>query len=144
MVECPSFRQNGKYINFTLWFCRGWHGVLHKWIPRGKHAYFSSDQSNSQFMALSLPFLSLMLKLRNSDLQQPRRLRQIECQVKVNICSMVAMLRLLLFARILSLTNYAKIGPVGVNLIQLMKDSLLGVHVVVKTINLDILGSSPV
>ena len=53
---------------------------------------------------------------------------------------MVAMLRLLLFARILSLTNYAKIGPVGVNLIQLMKDSLLGVHVVVKTINLDILG----
>ena len=51
---------------------------------------------------------------------------------------MVAMLRLLLFARILSLTNYAKIGPVGVNLIQLMKDSLLGVHVVVKTINLDI------
>ena len=53
---------------------------------------------------------------------------------------MVAMLRLLLFARILSLTNYAKIGPVGVNLIQLIKDSLLGVHVVVKTINLEILG----
>ena len=53
---------------------------------------------------------------------------------------MVAMLRLLLFARILSLTNYAKIGPVGVDLMQLIKDSLLGVHVVVKTINLDILG----
>ena len=51
---------------------------------------------------------------------------------------MVAMLRLLLFARILSLTNYAKIGPVGVNLIQLIKDSLLGVHVVVKTINLNL------
>ena len=140
MVECPSCHQNGKYINFMLWFCRGWHGVLHKWIPHGKHAYFSSDQSNSQFIALSLPFLSLMLKLRNSDLQHPRRLRQIERQGKVNICSMVVMLRLLLFARILSLTNYAKIGPVGVNLIQLMKDSLLGVHVVVKTINLDILG----
>ena len=37
------------------------------------------------------------------------------------------MLRLLPLARILWLTN-AKIGPVGVNLIQLMKDSLLGVH----------------
>ena len=53
---------------------------------------------------------------------------------------MVAMLRLLLLARILSLTNYAKIGPVGVNLIQLMRVSLLSVHVVVKTINLEILG----
>ena len=137
MVECPSCHQNGKYINFTLWFCRGWHGVLHKWIPHGKNAYFSSDQSNSQFIALSLPFLSLMQKLRNSKLQQPRRLRQIERQVKVNIC---AMLRLLLFARILSLTNYAKIGPVGVNLIKLTRVSLLGVHVVVKTINLEILG----
>ena len=84
--------------------------------------------------------MSLMLKLRNSKLQQPRRLRQIERQVKVNICSMVAMLRLLLLARILSLTNYAKIGPVGVNLIQLMRVSLLSVHVVVKTINLEILG----
>ena len=136
MVECPSCHQNGKYINFTLWFCRGWHGVLHKWIPHGKNAYFSSDQSYSQFIPLSLPFLSLMLKLRNSDLQQPRRLRQIERQVKVNLCAMVA----LLFARILSFTNYAKIGLVGVNLIQLMKDSLLGVHVVVKTINLEILG----
>ena len=141
MVECPSCYQNGKYINFTLLFCRGWQGVLHKWIPHRKHAYFSSDQSNSQFMALSLLFLSLMLKLRNSELQQPRRLRQIERQVKVNICSMVAMLQLLLFARILSLTNYAKIGPVRVNLIQLIKDSLFGVHVVVKTINLEILGS---
>ena len=140
MVECPSCHQNGKYINFTLWFCRGWHGLLHRWIPHGKHAYFSSDQSNFQFMALWLPFLSLMLKLLNSDLQQPRRLRQIERQGKVNLCSMVAMLRLLLFARILSLSNYAKIGPVGVNLIQLIKDSLLGVHVVVKTINLEILG----
>ena len=140
MVECPSCHQNGKYIYFTLWFCRGWHGLLHKWIPHGKNAYFSSDQSNSQFIALLLPFLSLMQKLRNSKLQQPRRLRQIECQVKVNICAMVAMLRLLLFARILSLTNDAKIGPVGVNLIQLIKDSLLGVHVVVKTINLEILG----
>ena len=126
MVECPSCHQNGKYINFTLWFCRGWHGVPHKWIPHRKHAYFSSDQSNSQFIALWL-------------LQQPRRLRQIERQVKVNICSMVAMLRLLLLARILSLTNYAKIGPVGVNLIQLMRVSLLSVHVVVKTINLEIL-----
>ena len=82
-----------------------------------------------------------MMKLRNSELQQPRRLRQIERQGKVNLCSMVAMLRLLLLARILSLTNYAKIGPVGVNLIQLIKDSLLGVHVVVKTINLEILGN---
>ena len=91
-------------------------------------------------MDLSLPFLSLMLKLRYSKLQQPRRLRQVERQVKVNICSMVAMLRLLLFARILSLTNYAKIRPVGINLIQLIIDSLLGVHVVVKTINLEILG----
>ena len=126
MVECPSCHQNGKYINFTLLFCRGRHGVLHKWIPHGKHAYFSSDQSNSQFMALSLPFLSLMLKLRNRELQQPRRLRQIERQVKLNICSMVAMLRLLLFARILSLTDYAQIGQVGVNLIQLIKDSLFG------------------
>ena len=54
---------------------------------------------------------------------------------------MVAMLRLLLFARILSLPNYAKIGPVDVNLIKLIKDSLLGVHVVIKTINLEILGS---
>ena len=53
---------------------------------------------------------------------------------------MVAMLRLLLFTRILSLTNYAKIAPVGVNLIQLIKDSLLDVYVVVKTINLEILG----
>ena len=87
----------------------------------------------------SLPFLSLMLKLRNSELPQPRRLRQIERHVKVNICSMVAKLRLLLFARILSLTNYAQIGQVGVNLIQLIKDSLLGVDVVVKTINLEIL-----
>ena len=110
------------------------------WILHGKHAYFSSDQSNSQFMAMSLPFLSLMMKLRNSELQQPRRLRQIERQVKKNICSVVAMLRLLLFACILSLANYAKIGLVGVTLIQLIKDSLLGVHVVVKTINLEILG----
>ena len=53
---------------------------------------------------------------------------------------MVDMLRLLPFARILSWTDYGKIGPVRVNLIQLMKDSLLGVHVVVKTINLEILG----
>ena len=139
MVECPNCYQNGKYINFTLLFRRGCHGLLHKWIPHGKHAYFSSDQSDSQFMALSLLFVSLMLKLRNSELQQPRRLRQIERQGKVIICSMVAMLRLLLFARILSLTNYGKIGPVGVNLIQLMRVSLLGVHVVVKTINLEIL-----
>ena len=76
-----------------------------------------------------------MLKLRDSKLQQLRRLRQIERQVKLDICAMVAMLRLLLFARILSFTNFAKIGLVGVNLIQLMRVSLLGVHVVVKTIN---------
>ena len=142
MVECPSCHQNGKHINFTLLFCRGWHRLLHKWIPHVKHAYFSSEKSNSQFMDLSLPFLSLMLKFHNIKLQQPRRLpwRQIKRQEKVNICAMVALLRLLPFGRILSLTNYAKIGPVGVNLIQLMKDSLLGVHVVVKTINLEILG----
>ena len=53
---------------------------------------------------------------------------------------MVTMLRLILFARILSFTNYAKNGPVGVNLIQLIRVSLLGFHVVVKTINLEILG----
>ena len=100
MVECPSCHQNGKYINFTLLFCTGWHGVLRKWIAHGKHAYSSSDQSNSQCMALSLPFLSLMLKVRNSEHQQPRGLRQIERQVKINICTMGAILRLLLFAGI--------------------------------------------
>ena len=98
MVECPSCHRNGKYIKFTLLFCRGWHGLLHK-KPHGKHAYFSSDQSNFQFMALLLPFPSLMLKLRNSELQQPRRLRQMKRQVKINICTMVTILRLLLFAR---------------------------------------------
>ena len=76
-------------------------------------------------MALSLPFLSLMLKFRNSELQQPRRLRQIKRQIKKTqqqeknktkqakyICALVTILRLLLFARIPLLTNYAKNGPV--------------------------------
>ena len=39
------------------------------------------------------------------------------------------------------MTNYAKNGPVGApqDLIQRMKDSLMCVHIVVKTINLEIL-----
>ena len=80
-----------------------------------------------------------MAKARRALLKN-NHLRNCDDFAIVSSFSMVAMLRLLLFARILSLTNYAKIGPVGVNLIQLIKDSLLGVHVVVKTINLEILG----
>ena len=72
----------------------------------------SSDQANSQ-LALSLPFPSLMLKLPNRELKQPRRLRLIKRHLKVNICAKVTILRLLLFTRIVSLTNYAKNGPGG-------------------------------
>ena len=53
------------------------------------------------------------LKLPNTELKQPRRLRLIKHHLKINICAMVTILRLLLFARIVSLTNYSKNGPVG-------------------------------
>ena len=44
-VVCSSVHQNGKCGNFTLLFCRGRHGVVHKSVP---HDYFSTlDQSNS-------------------------------------------------------------------------------------------------
>ena len=60
---CLGIHQNGKCSNFTLLFCRGPYGLVHKSVL---HDYFSTlDQSNSQFMALSLPFPSLMLKLPN-------------------------------------------------------------------------------
>ena len=29
IVICPSCPQNGKHRNFTLLFCRGWHGLVH-------------------------------------------------------------------------------------------------------------------
>ena len=64
-------------------------------------------------MELSLPFPSFMLKLPNTELKPPRRLRQIKHHLKIDICAMVTILRLLLFARIVSLTNYSKTGPVG-------------------------------
>ena len=47
-----------------LLFSRGRHGLVHKCVPHVQHACFSSlDQSNSQFVALSLPFPSSILKL---------------------------------------------------------------------------------
>ena len=56
---------------------------------------------------------------------------------------MVTTLRLLLFVRILWLTNTSKNGPVGgpknLMLRIRMKNSLLGNHVVIKTINMAIL-----
>ena len=64
-------------------------------------------------MGLSLPFPSFMLKFPNAELKQPRRLRLIKRNLKVNICAMVTILRLLLFARIVSLTNYSENDPVG-------------------------------
>ena len=64
-------------------------------------------------MALSLPFPSFMLKFPNAELKQPRPLRLIKRHLKVNICAMVTILRLLLFARIVSLTNYSENDPVG-------------------------------
>ena len=55
---------NCKGGNFMLLFCRGRHGLVHKSVPHVQHDYFSTlGQSNSKFMALSLPFPSLMLKL---------------------------------------------------------------------------------
>ena len=63
---CSSCHQNGKYGNFTLLFCRGRHGLVLKCVSHVQHDYFSSlDQSNSLFVALSLPFRSWMLKLPN-------------------------------------------------------------------------------
>ena len=116
-----KWRVNNLHVFFFRCHCacaldirKGYDAITGSYDKLRHTLFFLSGQSNSQFMALSLLFPS-MLKLRNSELQQPRRLRQIKRQVKVNICSMIAMLRLLLFARILSLTNYAKIGPVGVN-----------------------------
>ena len=37
---CPSCHQNGEHRNFTLLFCRGWHGLVHKCVPHVQHAYF--------------------------------------------------------------------------------------------------------
>ena len=42
-----SRHQNGKCGNFTLLFCNGQHGFVHKCVPHVQHDYFSSlDQSN--------------------------------------------------------------------------------------------------
>ena len=51
-------------------------------------------------------------KAPNTELKPPRRLRQIKHHLKID-SAMVTILRLLLFARIVSLTNYSKNGPVG-------------------------------
>ena len=59
------------------------------------------------------------------------------CLLKLPICTMVTILRLLLFvSHSFSLTNYAKSRPVGApyNLIQRMEDLLLCGHAVVKNI----------
>ena len=34
----PSCHQNGKHCNFTLLFCRGWQGLVHKCVPHVQHA----------------------------------------------------------------------------------------------------------
>ena len=47
VVLCWSCHQNCKLGSFTLLFCRGWHGLVHKCVPHVQHAYFHSlDQSN--------------------------------------------------------------------------------------------------
>ena len=57
-----------------------------------------------------------MLKLPNRELKQARRLPYIKRHLKINIYAMVTILRLLLFIRILLLTNYTKNGPMGASL----------------------------
>ena len=42
-IVCSSIHQNGKCGNFTLLFCRGQHGLVHKSEPHVQHDYFSNQ-----------------------------------------------------------------------------------------------------
>ena len=57
----------------------------------GKGGVFISPSGN----------LEIVLGTRTTDFKHPRRLRQIKHHLKINICAMAAILRLLFFARIL-------------------------------------------
>ena len=82
----------------------------------GTDFFISACRTNStliflqriKFSIMSFPFSSLMLQLSNRKFKQPLRLRLIKRHLKVNICAKDTFLRLLLFTRTVSLTNYPK------------------------------------
>ena len=71
-VVCSSCHENRHRDNFTLLFCREWHGILLKCVPHVWQVYLPAfGQSNSQCVALPLPFPSCMLQLPIRELKQP-------------------------------------------------------------------------
>ena len=78
-VVCSSCHENRHRDNFTLLFCREWHGILLKCVPHVWQVYLPAfGQSNSQCVALPLPFPSCMLQLPIRELKQPWRRRRQE------------------------------------------------------------------
>ena len=55
-----SSLENGKHCNFTLLFCRGWHGLVHMCVPHVQHAYIFLTRPIKLFICgvvVAVPFV---------------------------------------------------------------------------------------